>query len=189
MDNRDLIKLKKHNARLYPIYKMFSWDLLFYYAIAFVFLVETKGFSPAQVMLTDALYPIFKIILNLPSITIVDKLGKIKSVILANCILATYLFTLMFCNNVIQLLLSYIIMAFAFSIKSIAESNILYESVSHKKGKGMFSKIEEIGARNYYFLDGFSSLSTGFLFVINRLFTYTCFFFFCVYINLFIYKI
>ena len=31
------IRDKKNNARLYPIYKMFSWDLIFYYAISFVF--------------------------------------------------------------------------------------------------------------------------------------------------------
>ena len=65
MDKKELIKNKRRNARLYPIYKMFSWDLLFYYAISFVFLVEVKGFSAAQVMLTDALYPILKIILNI----------------------------------------------------------------------------------------------------------------------------
>ena len=167
MNNKQLINMKKKNARLYPIYKMFSWDLLFYYAIAFVFLVEVKGFSPAQVMLTDALYPIFKIILNIPSVTIIDKLGKVKSLILANVILAIYLILLLFCNGVLNLIFIYIIMAFAFTIKSIVESNILYDSVSHKKGKGMFSKIEEIGARNYYLLDGITSLATGFLFVVN----------------------
>ena len=31
----------------------------------------------------------------------------------------------------------------------------------------MFAKIEEIGERNYYFLDGITSIFTGFLFVIN----------------------
>ena len=167
MNKREMIKNKKNNARLYPIYKMFSWDLLFYYAISFVFLVQIKGFSIAEVMLTDALYPIFKIILNIPCITIIDKIGKRKSLLLANIILATYLVLLIFCNGLLNLIFVYIIMAFAFTIKSITESNILYESVTNKKGKGMFSKIEEIGARNYYLLDGITSLSTGFLFVIN----------------------
>ena len=167
MDKKELIKNKRRNARLYPIYKMFSWDLLFYYAISFVFLVEVKGFSAAQVMLTDALYPIFKIILNIPCLTIIDKIGKKKSLILANIMLAIYLMLLMFCNGVLNLILIYIIMAFAFTIKSITESNILYDSVSQKKGKGMFAKIEEIGARNYYFLDGITSMATGFLFVVN----------------------
>jgi len=167
LNKKELIKIKKDNARLYPIYKMFSWDLLFYYAISFVFLVETKGFTPAQIMLTDGLYPIFKIILNIPSTTIIDKIGKKKSLLLANLMLAIYLIVLIFCNGILSLIFAYIIMAFSFTIKNIAESNILYESLSHKKGKGMFSKIEELGARNYYFLDGITSLATGFLFVVN----------------------
>lgn len=183
MDKKELIKNKKRNARLYPIYKMFSWDLLFYYAIAFVFLVEVKGFSAAQVMLTDALYPIFKIILNIPSLTIIDKIGKKKSLIMANVMLAIYLILLIFCNSILNLIFIYIIMAFAFTIKSIAESNILYDSVSQKKGKGMFAKIEEKGARNYYYLDGITSMATGFLFVVNRISTNDNFFNVCNYIN------
>lgn len=167
MNKRELIKLKKGNARLYPIYKMFSWDLLFYYAISFVFLTSTKGFSTAQVMLTDALFPVFKIVLNIPSMTIIDKIGKRNSLVLGNCILALSLIALIYCNNLLTLILAYIIMALAFSIKSITESDLLYESVSHRKGKSIFSKIEEIGARNYYFLDGITSMATGFLFVVN----------------------
>ena len=120
MNKRELIKLKKGNARLYPIYKMFSWDLLFYYAISFVFLTSTKGFSIAQVMLTDALVPVFKIILNIPSMTIIDKIGKRNSLVLANFILALSLIALIYCNGLLTLILAYIIMAFAFSIKSIA---------------------------------------------------------------------
>ena len=31
------IQNRKVNARLYPIYKMISWDLLFYYSIIYLF--------------------------------------------------------------------------------------------------------------------------------------------------------
>ena len=79
MDNRDLIINKKKNARLYPVFKMFSCNLLFYYAIAFIFLVYVKNFTPSQVMFTDALLPAFKILLNIPSTIIVDKIGKRNS--------------------------------------------------------------------------------------------------------------
>lgn len=161
------IKDKKYNARLYPIYKMCSWDLLFYYAIAFVFLVQTKGFSAAQVMLTDAIYPFFKIILQLPCTTIIDKIGKRKSLILANSFLSIYILILIGSTNIGHVIFGYFIMAFSFAIKNVAESNLLYDSVTSKKGKGMFAKIEEIGARNYYYLDGISSLFTGLLFVVN----------------------
>ena len=62
------IQDRKYNARLYPFYKMCAWDLLFYYAIAFVFLVQTKGMSPAEVMLTDATYPFLKLIFQTHSL-------------------------------------------------------------------------------------------------------------------------
>ena len=161
------IRDKKNNARLYPIYKMFSWDLIFYYAISFVFLVQTKHFSIAEVMLTDALYPIFKIILQIPALTIIDKMGKKKSIILGNLLLAIFLICLMGSTSVLHVALAYIISAFAFAIKNVAESNLLYDSVTQRKGKGMFTKIDELGARNYYYLDGITSMLTGFLFIVN----------------------
>ena len=163
----DYIKARKNNARLYPIYKMCSWDLLFYYAISFIFLVQTKGFTPAEVMLTDAIYTLFKLFLNIPSTVIIEKIGKKKSLILANSLLSLYVILIILINSILGLIFAYLIMSFCFSIKNIAESNLLYDSVTQKNGKGMFSKLEELGARNYYFLDGITSILTGFLYVIN----------------------
>ena len=161
------IRDKKNNARLYPIYKMFSWDLVFYYAISFVFLVETKHFTIAEVMFTDALYTIFKMILQIPALTIIDKIGKKKSIILGNVFLAIFLICFMLSTSILHVTLAYIVSAFAFSIKNVAESNLLYDSVTQRKGKGMFTKIDELGARNYYYLDGITSMFTGVLFVVN----------------------
>ena len=42
------IQNRKVNARLYPIYKMISWDLLFYYSIIYLFLTQAKGFKPLK---------------------------------------------------------------------------------------------------------------------------------------------
>jgi len=161
------IQEKKHNARLYPIYKMCSWDLLFYYAISFVFLTQTKGMSVASIMFTDAMYPLFKVIFQLPTLTLIDKIGKRNSLILANICLSLTLIIIIFSNGIPMVLIAYLVMAFSFAIKNVAESNLLYDSVNTRKGKGMFAKLEEIGERNYYFLDGITSIFTGFLFIIN----------------------
>lgn len=169
MEKQEIKKIKKRNVRIYPVYKMFSWDLLFYYAIAFVFQVSVKGFSPAEVMLTDGLYPAFRIMLNIPCTYIIDKIGKRRALIIANFSLVLYLVALMCVNSLLSLVFVYVLMAFAFTIKVIAESNLLYESVPHQKeaGRRIFYKIEEKGIRNYYYLDGIASLSTGLLFLIN----------------------
>ncbi len=161
------IQERKHNARLYPFYKMCSWDLLFYYAIAFVFLVQTKNMSAAEVMLTDATYPFLKIFFQIPALTLIDRIGKRNSLIIGNLNLSICLVVLIFSNGIPMVILSYAFMAFAFAIKNVAESNLLYDSIPDKKGKGIFTKIEEKGTRNYYLLDGITSMFTGFLFIIN----------------------
>ena len=161
------IRDKKHNARLYPIYKMFSWDLIFYYAISFIFLVQTKKLSIAEVMFSDAMYSIFRIAFQIPGLTIIDKLGKKKSIIIGNLFLAMFLICIMLSTNVFHVIIANMIMAFAFSIKEVAEPNLLYDSVTQRKGRGMFAKIDELGSRNYYYLDGITSMFTGVLFVVN----------------------
>src|SRR5574344_1624299 len=100
------IQERKHNARLYPIYKACSWDLLFYYAIAFVFLTQTKGMDVASIMLTDAMYPLFKVIFQLPTLTLIDKMGKRNSLIIANICLSLSLVIIILSNGIPMVLLA-----------------------------------------------------------------------------------
>lgn len=71
-------KKKQKNVQLYPKYKMLSWDMLFYYAISFLFFTETKGISAADVLLAESLYPLFKVILLIPATILIDKIRKEK---------------------------------------------------------------------------------------------------------------
>ncbi len=47
---REEVKAKKRNAKLYPIYKMFSWDLLFFYSTQYLFLTQIKGISAGDIL-------------------------------------------------------------------------------------------------------------------------------------------
>ena len=38
LEEAKLQKKKSNNVKLYPIYRIFSWDLLFYYAVIYLFL-------------------------------------------------------------------------------------------------------------------------------------------------------
>ena len=51
---------------------------------------------------------------------------------------------------------------------AIAETNLLYDSVSTKGGEGLYSKLDGRGGSWYYLLDGVASLTAGYLFVINN---------------------
>lgn len=77
--NRSKIsKKKRNNAILYPVYKMFSWDLLCFYSIEFLFYTITKGISASQILILTSIYIISKIFFQIPSVAISDYLGKKK---------------------------------------------------------------------------------------------------------------
>ena len=59
---------RNRNVKLFPIYKMISWDLLFFYSIIFLYLVQVKNLSAPQVLLAEALYNV-AVILFLEALT------------------------------------------------------------------------------------------------------------------------
>ncbi len=67
-----------------------------------------------------------------------------------------------------SIILANLFFALGYDIKTIAESNLLYDSVSTRGGEGLYSKIDAKGGSWYYILDGIASLSAGYLFVINN---------------------
>lgn len=159
---------ENNNVRLFPIYKAISWDLLFYYTILFLFLTQAKGISPADVLLAEATYPIFKTILLIPLTLIIEKLGKRKSLILANMVNALSILFFIISSNLAFVIIAQFFSAFAFNIKGIAEINLLYDSLPKDEKRGSkFSKIDGQGSAWYYYLDGITSIVAGFLYVAN----------------------
>ena len=159
---------KNRNLKLFPIYKMISWDLLFFYAIIFLYLVQVKNLSAPQVLLAEALYNVAIMLFLIPSGKIVDKIGKKNSVIIANAGMAASIVIILLMNNIYHLIIAYSVMAFGYSIKVIAENIILYDSIPSgpKRGK-IFSNIDGKASSYYYYIDAITSIATGFLYVIN----------------------
>lgn len=162
------IEKKNINVKLFPFYKMISWDLLFFYAIIFIYLVQVKNIPAPRVILSEALYNVAIMIFIIPSGKIVDKIGKKNSVIIANICVCLSVVVLLIMKNFYHLVLAYTIMAFGYSIKAIAENIILYDSIpsGSKKGK-LFSLIDGKASSYYYYIDAVSAIVTGFLYVIN----------------------
>lgn len=167
-DRKKLNKIKRNNAKLYPIYKMFSWDLLFFYSIEFLFYTITKKVTASEILIINGFYLLFKIVMQIPAVSITDFMGKRKSIILGNVLLIFYILILMFFPGVISIIIADLFCALGYSIKTIAESNLLYDSVSTKGGEGLYSKLETKGGSWYYILDGVASLTAGYLFVMNN---------------------
>lgn len=169
MENRlSLSKIRRKNAMLYPIYKMFSWDLLFFYSIEFLFYTITKKVTASEILIINGLYLLFRLLMQIPSVAITDFLGKKKSIILGNIMLIFYILALIFIPGAIGIVIANLIFSLGYDIKTIAESNLLYDSVSTKGGEGLYSKLDARGGSLYYILDGIASLIAGYLFVINN---------------------
>lgn len=159
---------EEQNIKIYPIYKMLSWDLLFYYTIIFLFFTQVKGISASNVLLAEASYPMFKILTQLPLNALTNKIGKRESLILANGINVLSILSYIIANNIVFIFLGQFFSAIAFNIKGIVETNLLYNSLPKNEKRGSkFSKIDGKGTSWYYYADGISSVAAGFLYVIN----------------------
>ncbi len=176
LEKRKKVKeAKRRNARLYPIYKMFSWDLLFFYSVEFLFYTITKGLTASEVLAVFGLYVVFKVIMNVPAIMICDRIGKRKSMILGNLLVVFGMVILIVLPGVMSVILCNLISALGWMMKSISDSNLLYDSVATHGGDGLYTKLDAKGGAFYYLLDGIASLMAGYLFVIdNYLPMYIC---------------
>lgn len=162
------VENKRINVKLFPIYKMISWDLLFYYSIIFLYLIQVKNLTAPQVLLAEALYNFAIMTFIIPSGKIVDKIGKKNSVIIANICVSIAVAILLIMNSFYHLIIAYAVMAFGYSIKAIAENIILYDSLpsGNKRGR-LFSKIDGRASSYFYYIDAISAVVTGFLYVVN----------------------
>lgn len=168
LSEKEILKAQQKNQKLYQFYKMVSWDLLFYYAIVFLFLTQTKGFSTAQYIFAEAFYPLFKIISQIPCTILVQKIGKKNSLIIGNLFLFAFVLVVMGLNSVTEYIIANFICAIAFTTKSLAEPNLLYDSIENTENKRtIFSKIDGHGSSLYYYLNAITAAISGFLFVVN----------------------
>lgn len=82
MKEKQIAQMRKSNMKLYTIYQMIGLDFIFYYGIEVLFLSQVKGISDANIVLSGAIYAIFQMILQLPIMVVVNKIGKRKSILL-----------------------------------------------------------------------------------------------------------
>ena len=94
-DRKERNKIRRKNAKLYPIYKMVSWDLLFFYSIEFLFYTITKKVTASEVLMINGLYLLFRILGQIFAVAITDFIGKRNSIILGNILLLCYMLILL----------------------------------------------------------------------------------------------
>ena len=161
-------KKKRKNAILYPVYKMFSWDLLSFYSIEFLFYTITKGATASQALLITSVYIISKMLFQIPAVAITDCFGKRRAIITGNILLVIYMSLLIWSPNFTWMAIATFLSGCGYDLKQLSEGNLLYDSVATKGGDGLYTRIDARGASGYYILDTILSIMAGYLFVINN---------------------
>jgi len=165
---KELQRRKANNLKIYPLYRTFALDLFFYYAIIYLFLTIEKKITPAQVLQFEACYIFFKFISQIPCTLLIQKIGKRNSLVVANLILVIHILVIMFAANFEMLLVSQLLCAIGYIIKSTCESDMLYDSLEHNEKRGViFSKQDGSAYSRYYYIDAITAIVSGFMFVVN----------------------
>ena len=97
---------RKQNMKLYSMYRAISMDILFYYAIEFLFLTQVKNIDPADVVLIDSFYYLFNMFSQIPATFIIEFLGRKNSIILGNILNCLYLVMVMMSGSLFDLIIS-----------------------------------------------------------------------------------
>lgn len=168
VEDKILSYKKKKNIELYKVYKVISYDLVFYYAIIYLFLTIVKGLTPAQVLEFDAFFILFKFLFQIPMTLLINRIGKRKSIVFASFVNVIHILIIMFADSFNMLLISQVLCAIGFTIKATCETDMLYDSIEHGDKRGsIFAKIDGKAMSRHYYLEAISSAVSGFLFVIN----------------------
>lgn len=168
MTDMVLMKKRKSNMKLFPIYQMIGLDFIFYYAIQVLFLTQVKGISDANIVLASSIYAFSSIIVQVPIALFVDKVGKRNALVIGNVLNVLCMIMVMICPNFICYVIEECINAIAFGIKSVTESSLLNSSIPECKNKSdIFTKIHSKGYSKYYYISAISTFVCGMLYDIN----------------------
>lgn len=165
---KEKINARKKNMRIYSLHRMLTFDLLFYYAIKFLFLTQVKNFTASDIVTVSAFLGLFKVLLQIPITVVIDKIGNRRSLIIADLFQATSVTVIMLSNSLPMLIIGNLFGAIAVAMKEVAEPGLLNSSIPDVKEKSqIYSKIDGKSVGNFYYISAFSAIVSGFLFDIN----------------------
>lgn len=160
-------KVNIRNVKLFPIYKLFAYDLMFYYAIQMLFLHNVKGISISKILLLSSFYSAFQMIFQIPVTLVVDKIGYKKCIITGNIFCTTGILTYILAPSFLTIMLGDLQMALGFALKSVSESPFLFTVMKKEKIENESAKVEAKGSSLYFYVEAFASILSGYLYAVN----------------------
>ena len=155
------------NIKIYKVYKMFSYDLLFFQSIYMLYFTIVKHFSVSDVIYVGAVFSLFSFIWQMPANYFIEKFGLKKSIIFGNILICLEIIGYLFVKTSLQYGILEMICSFGWALKSIAEADLLYSSMKVVKKEKEFATVEGKALSRYYFYDAITAILSGFLFIIN----------------------
>ncbi|MBR5227326.1 MAG: MFS transporter [Clostridia bacterium] len=156
------------NVKLFPFYKLFSYDILFYYAINVIFFSQSKGLSLSEIALFSTAYSIAAIVFQIPAAIIAEKLGTKLSMIIGNILCLTWGLNLIISNSFELFIIGEVILALGFSLKGVTESPFLLSSLKKLNRADEFAKTESKGSVLYFLIEAIACIAAGYLYKANE---------------------
>ncbi|MBR3163383.1 MAG: MFS transporter [Clostridia bacterium] len=168
MQSKKETGIRKTNMKLYPIYKMIGYDLMFLYAIQILFLMQVKGCSTSEAVLLGSFFALFSVVFTIPLNVVVTKIGKKNSMILGNIFNLIYILMLMVGDAYYIFVLGELFEAIGFALKGMTESAFLNESIPKAEKKSdIFTSIDSKGYSKYSYFNAIAMTLSGIFFDVN----------------------
>ena len=164
------VKVRKHNLRLYPKYLMLGYDLLFFYGIRVMFLLDVKGITESQILLAATVYALSMIVMQVPATLLASKIGYKNTAIAGNIFNIICAILMITFDGFAGLALSQFISGVAFALKFVSEPNLLSTSIPQAptyQRNEIFSRLDKKGFSRYCIFSAISTVISGFLYNIN----------------------
>ena len=164
------VKVRKHNLRLYPKYLMPGYDLLFFYGIRVMFLLDVKGITESQILLAATVYALSMIVMQVPATLLASKIGYKNTAIAGNIFNIIWAILMITFDGFAGLALSQFVSAIAFALKYVSEPNLLSTSIPQAptyQRNEIFSRLDKKGFSRYCIFSAVSTIIAGFLYDIN----------------------
>lgn len=163
MEQRKLEKFKK----IFPWYGGFSSDLLFWIAIDTLFLAIVKKFNASQIVSLTPISLIACIVLQVPILKIIKKIGNTKSVKLGSSLLLVSSILLTFGPNYIVIVIGKTIAEIAFTFMNMANA-ILKNNLGMQSEDNKYIEIKSKSNTVYALITMIISFIASIMFNINN---------------------
>ncbi|MDP4090552.1 MAG: MFS transporter [Bacillota bacterium] len=155
----------ERNIKTYYFYSTFA-ELLILGPVMTLFLIA-KGCSFTEIMLLQSISAITQVLFEVPTGAVADKQGRKVSILLSSAIWAISLFIYIIGKTFIVFAAAETIFSLGASLKSGADSALIYDSLVSVKKEGEYQKVEG-KARSYaLYAQAIGSVLSGFIYEVN----------------------